>query len=243
VLVLSPHLDDAALSCPTYLQRTAQAYVATVFTEGDEALYRRRRSEDRKALRELGARPMHLGFLDAPYRSPKYRDFCGIVFGRAREYRGTARAVAQAIEQLDSKLHPRVILVPLAIGNHVDHRVVRDAALAAIPRDRLLFYEDRPYAFVPKSWKHYFAAKYVRRYRGSATDRRIIKAWESVPPFPLGLRRTSLLKAKPPELMRTLNALSAYSSQLADLFENAAEMRRLYHSAPEKLYRLTTAPS
>jgi len=238
VLVLSPHLDDAALSCPTYLQRTPDAYVATVFTEGDDAHYRRRRSEDRKALRELGARPIHLGFLDAPYRSPKYRDFCGIVFGRAREYRGTVRALAEAIEELDSRLHPRVILAPLAIGNHIDHRVVRDAALAVVSSDRLLFYEDRPYAFVPKSWKHYFAARYVRRYRGTATDRRIMKAWESVPPFPHSLRRASLLEARPAEIARTLLALSAYRTQLPDLFEDAAEMRRLYPSTSEKLYRL-----
>jgi len=91
---------------------------------------------------------------------------------------------------------------------------------------------------VPKSWKHYFAARYVRRYRGTATDRRIMKAWESVPPFPHSLRRMSLLKMKPTELTRTLRSLSAYRSQLPDLFEDAAEMRRLYHSTPEKLYRL-----
>jgi LmbE family N-acetylglucosaminyl deacetylase len=260
VLILSPHLDDAALSCPAYLQRLANdgiaTMVATVFTDGVSALYQKRRAEDLKALRELGASARHLGLPDAPFRSPKYRDFYGIVFGRAREYRTTRRVVARHIGELIRELRPRQVLAPMAVGNHVDHRIVRDAALLAVPLKDLLFYEDRPYAFVrgqvaqvigkstrPLSeqfWRRYFAATYVRRYRESATTSRIVKGWDSVAAFP---REYWLMKAiqidpRPSELARTLTALACYRSQLRDLFANDSEIKRLYETVPEKLYRI-----
>ena len=222
VLVLSPHLDDAVLSCPIYIQRLVRTgtdvRIATVFTRG-EPLHRTRRSEDRKAVAELGAAPMHLGFVDAPFRSPRYRDFCGIVFARGGEYPATVALVAQKIERLMAKLRPASVIAPMAVGNHVDHRLVRDAALTAAPPERLLFYEDRPYAFVRAQvrhvlgrrliggWTRYFAATYVRRYRGTASDARIIQSWGSVPPFPHRLRKEFTLTARARELVRAVTAI------------------------------------
>jgi LmbE family N-acetylglucosaminyl deacetylase len=222
VLVLSPHLDDAVLSCPVYLQRLVrdgvEVRVVTVFTQG-EPLHRTRRAEDRRALAELGGAATHLGFLDAPFRSPQYSGFCGIVFGRAREYPSTVRLVAERIARLTARWQPVSVIAPLAVGNHVDHRVVRDAALAGVPPGQLLFYEDRPYAFIRAQvrhalglrqtggWTRYFAATYVRRYRGTASDVEISRNWKSVPPFPLRLRKAFTWTASARELGRALAAI------------------------------------
>lgn len=265
-LFLSPHLDDAVLSCPAYMQHLVregfQVRVATVFTEagaGAAALYRNRRAEDRKAARSLGAAVTHLGFPDAPFRSPEYRDFPGIVFGQAPEYPSTCRLVAQKIRQLISSFRPALVVSPLAVGNHIDHRLVRDAALGAAAPEDLLFYEDRPYAFIREQvnhvlgrnlagqperfWNRYFAAAYVRAYRGTASAGCIRQAWATVPPFPreYRLRRASAEPAQPPELARAVAAIGAYRTQMADLFADEAEMEALYRRVPERLYRVARA--
>jgi LmbE family N-acetylglucosaminyl deacetylase len=90
-LFLSPHLDDAVLSCGAlirYLTHRGPATVATVFTAADPgphtwaarrflrrcncgdaaSLFRERRAEDVAVLRELGAERVHLGFPDALFR-------------------------------------------------------------------------------------------------------------------------------------------------------------------------------
>lgn len=91
LIVLSPHLDDAALSCGavmTYAASRTQVTVITLFTEagppphtfsarrylkqvgGDRArvLYQRRRAEDRAALEPLGVTCIHAGFPEALFR-------------------------------------------------------------------------------------------------------------------------------------------------------------------------------
>jgi glycosyltransferase involved in cell wall biosynthesis len=96
LLVLSPHLDDAALSCGAMLihacDRT-QLTVATFFTEAPpppytlsarrylrqvgapdaQTLYGQRRSEDRAALEPLGITCLHMGLTEAQFRLRPHR--------------------------------------------------------------------------------------------------------------------------------------------------------------------------
>ncbi|MCG2620534.1 PIG-L family deacetylase [Arthrobacter sp. I2-34] len=90
-LFLSPHLDDAVLSCGALLEAQSgrrELTVATVFTESEQPphtrsarafmrlasvedaaeLFEARRAEDRAVLRDLGAKDLHLGATDAIYR-------------------------------------------------------------------------------------------------------------------------------------------------------------------------------
>jgi LmbE family N-acetylglucosaminyl deacetylase len=90
-LVISPHLDDAALSAGAWLSALAQVCpvtVATVFSatapephswianwvvrkngyQDAEKLYEARRAEDTQVLRELGLTALHLGMPDAIFR-------------------------------------------------------------------------------------------------------------------------------------------------------------------------------
>ena len=90
VIVLSPHLDDAALSCGSLLAQTAVSTPVTVMTlftaargrptlaareflnqcnaRDASALYAQRRAEDQVALRSIGVTGVHFGLPDALYR-------------------------------------------------------------------------------------------------------------------------------------------------------------------------------
>lgn len=91
LVVLSPHLDDAALSCGalmTYAAARTSVTVATLFTEAGrppytlsarrylhqvgaddaETLYRQRRAEDRAALEPMAISCVHAGLTEAQFR-------------------------------------------------------------------------------------------------------------------------------------------------------------------------------
>ena len=91
LVVLSPHLDDAVLSCGallSYASSRTTVTVATLFTEASspphtlsarrylgqigladaEALYRHRRAEDRTALAPMGVTCVHAGLIEALFR-------------------------------------------------------------------------------------------------------------------------------------------------------------------------------
>lgn len=97
LLVLSPHLDDAALSCGALLIHACgrtQVTVATLFTEAPpppytlsawrylhkvgapdaQTLYRQRRAEDLAALEPLGITCVHAGLTEAQFRLRPHRE-------------------------------------------------------------------------------------------------------------------------------------------------------------------------
>ena len=101
-LFVSPHLDDALLSCGgllSYLAKKHDVTVATVFTEAHNqpqnlsirrflklsterdslTLFQKRREEDAKLISNLGASCVHLGFTDALYRLRTGRNWWGRV--------------------------------------------------------------------------------------------------------------------------------------------------------------------
>lgn len=252
-LFLSPHLDDAVLSCPVSIQRS-RAVIATVFSEGP--VHQLRREEDHRAADTLGARVLHLGFTDAPFRSEEYRSFEGILFSTGCEYTTAKAAVAAELADTVGALGPARVLAPLAVGNHVDHRLVRDAALASVPPDLLWWYEDRPYSFIPEQvaqvlgnppnplppgfWNRYFDAAYVRTWLGSADRESVMRRWLGVLPFPPPgppALESELLPTEA-ETRRAIAAIGEYRSQTPALFDGLDHATQLYRRAPERLYRL-----
>lgn len=149
VLFVSPHLDDAVLSCPGAIlderARGAEVVVATLFTGGGGgAGYALRRDEDRAALAVLGARGVHLGLVDAPDRRGHAAEFRALVLDERARDPADARAAAAAVAEL-ARGAARVYL-PLGVGGHVDHRLAFEASFAV--EGEVRFYEDRPYARV-----------------------------------------------------------------------------------------------
>ncbi len=199
LVVLSPHLDDAALSCGAVMMYAASrtsVTVITLFTEAGQpphtfsarqylkqvgarsaqALYRRRRAEDRAALEPIGVACIHAGLPEALFRRrpqrrrwavcarllpelahiyPVYRRH--ITAGRiAPPDADTLNNVCDVIARMTSS-RPSVVLAPLAVGAHVDHVLVRTAAECS--GARVIYYSDFPY-----NQRHVPDADFVRRH-------------------------------------------------------------------------------
>lgn len=168
-IYLSPHLDDAVLSCGGLIYEQAKqgtpvaiwtlmagyprnphlsALAVRIHAEwGTGGAWRTvfaRRQEDRRAARLVGAQVRHFDFLDMIYRRSKtgetlYPD--DIFVDRHPADRDFPEQLAMA---LSSTLRLDDILVcPLAIGGHLDHVLVREAAEKL--RRPLWYYADVPY--------------------------------------------------------------------------------------------------
>jgi LmbE family N-acetylglucosaminyl deacetylase len=174
-LYLSPHLDDAVLSCGGLIHRQVtrgnHVVVATVFaavpgTLPDSYVVRElhgrwaagenpvsvRQSEDEAALERLGAESARLDYVDCIYRvGPDGRPFyvtSSDLFGPVRpEDPVHAGGLAGEIMRLIGSLCAGRVYAPLAAGHHVDHQIVR-AAAAILEQEGVpvAFYEDYPYA-------------------------------------------------------------------------------------------------
>jgi LmbE family N-acetylglucosaminyl deacetylase len=169
---LSPHLDDAALSCGGLIWQQTQAGEQvqvwtvcagelspgplSVFAQilhkrweiEDDCVVTERRREDLLAMKILGASVQHLSIPDAVYRRhPKtneilYRTWEDVQAGIAP---GEERLVDRLVIDLAKMIPPDAVLVaPLTIGNHVDHLITRVAAEQL--RRPIKYYLDFPYA-------------------------------------------------------------------------------------------------
>jgi len=150
VLLFSPHLDDAAISCGMLLAVSAQAHVVTLLAgapasdsgvqdwdarcgfPSSVAAMAQRRIEDRTAMGILDTRPHYEDFLDSQYGALPSAD-----------------AVAAAMLRQIADWRPDTVLMPLGL-HHCDHERVHEGALLAMRSAgaavRWLAYEDLPYA-------------------------------------------------------------------------------------------------
>lgn len=160
LVILSPHRDDAAFSASRLLLEAASASLETtvlnLFTRSAYAplshlahtparISALRLHEDEAVLRALGP-AVHLRdlqLLDAPLR-------LGISDTTVLDNPlppADRLAHTRKIAQKLPALPPSTLLVlPLSIGNHIDHRIGRDAGLQLVPPSCLAFYQDLPYA-------------------------------------------------------------------------------------------------
>src|SRR5437868_4148676 len=123
-VILSPHLDDAVLSCWHLLTQPSEVAVINVFAgvptdlgapawwdeytgASDSAeRVRERIEEDRRALAVAGRTAVNLGFLD-------------------EQYRPDDQPLAPLTEQIERLLDSGVrIYAPAAFANHADHALV-----------------------------------------------------------------------------------------------------------------------
>lgn len=230
---VSPHLDDAALSCGGGIARLVRAgapvTVVTIFTAdqplgeplsplalrshaswgvGDQP-FAARREEDRAGLSLLGTELEHLGLLDAIYRrSPS---------GQALY---TNPLVAPAPDDVERYL-PRIVAAlgdsaatahlggrvfcPAGIGGHVDHELTRMAVERVAKADAIVYYDEYPYSARPD----------VSAGEAGGAD-----AW--------ALQNLALTAD---ELETKIAAIACYTSQLRGLFPTTAERLREIASA------------
>lgn len=170
IVVVSPHRDDAAfslaLSVSSWLQAGHEVQVLNCFTRSAYAPYSdaeslhpndrtsfvsaTRAREDVAWNKMIGGklRITDLDLLDAPLRL-----VCGVEEVLSMEVRPGDRAVAR-VKGAIAKLARAgsAIVLPLAIGGHIDHLVSRQAGVEALTEEPypVAFYEDLPYAARPE---------------------------------------------------------------------------------------------
>ncbi len=170
---LSPHLDDAVLSCGGRIWQQVQAgeraLVVTIFAgvpspdaplspfaQALHALWgladaiAARREEDTAALALLQAEAVYWPYLDCIYRqAPDGSFFCDseeTLFGEVHPAEGALIAELAGRFRALTLEQGGTLYAPLAVGHHVDHQVVR-RAVAGI--EDVVYYEDYPYAEEP----------------------------------------------------------------------------------------------
>jgi LmbE family N-acetylglucosaminyl deacetylase len=170
IVYISPHLDDAVLSCGGVIYRQTscgdEVVVVTVcggVPQGDissefiqelhtrwgmgEPAIEHRQAEDRRACAMLGARTFHLPIPDAIYRTSvggeHFYDSEETIFGKIHpeEIHLIDRIARMIAKECEGASR---IYAPMGYGGHIDHRLTRKAV------DRLgigvWFYRDYPYA-------------------------------------------------------------------------------------------------
>jgi LmbE family N-acetylglucosaminyl deacetylase len=152
VLIASPHLDDAVLSCGQYLAGRPDAVVMTIFAGTPQAetvttaydqqcgfgaaleATTSRIEEDKLALAVLGCTECHLPFTDQQY-------------GETNDFKDIVASIRHAIEKLD----PEYVVGPLGLI-HPDHQTTRDALLEVARGEGfdipVWLYEDLPGAML-----------------------------------------------------------------------------------------------
>jgi len=160
ITILSPHLDDAAFSLGVVLtvasRRSLRVRVVNCFTQsgyapysdavGAEAVSGLRAQEEQAFLDGVGAlvESVDLGLEDTSLR-PGYErlqdSFHRRVFSPDEDALG--RHLVACFEGL---LGESLVFVPMAYGNHVDHRLVRAAAERVFEPATRVYYEELPYS-------------------------------------------------------------------------------------------------
>jgi LmbE family N-acetylglucosaminyl deacetylase len=182
VVILSPHFDDAVLSCWSVLRGTGEVEVVNVFTGApahatdlneaelltgaDDALARAREraNEDRAALAIAGARSRNLDLLDhlhwtagRPPPPPRWRRIARRLVRRLREAPGPdeerrREVVAATFPHVDRQAR---IYAPAGLGGHPDHVLVRELGCRLLREGaRVSFYAEQPYGYV-YGWPHW----------------------------------------------------------------------------------------
>jgi LmbE family N-acetylglucosaminyl deacetylase len=160
--VLSPHRDDAALSVAFALARAVRAGVAVrivvpfprsnyapqagLAARDVETVSQLRAAEDARFVRRLGARAtlVDFGLGDALLR-PGFATEADFITRRAFRAEDVAEYSALAA-RLAALAASSFQLVPLGLGDHIDHRLAAAAAETAWPLETRVYYEDLPYA-------------------------------------------------------------------------------------------------
>ena len=232
-LVLSPHFDDAALSCggtihqlvaagETVDVRTVMAgvphqypdtaFVHELHTRWQEGIkpVQMRLQEDDAAMQRLGAKASHMAnWFDCVYRLSRtgqalYPDEKAI-FGDINPDDLVASLVPTIV--LSVTEIPRVIYAPLGAGHHVDHQIVRNWGITLkqyYPWVALKFYEEYPYTQDPQ-----------------AVDQALTLLQQAYPALSLQLELVSLTEA---DIQGKLNAIACYKSQISSFWTDLQHM-------------------
>ena len=229
-LFVSPHFDDGVFSCGGRIHQLARAgESATVMTmmgglhsgtlpntpilddlhsrwmAGSDPLLARQ-VEDKRALSILNASRLHIDLKDCVYR-----EVDGIsLYPSEESLFGSVHEADYASEYLRMLSLPNkgtqlVLYLPLAVGHHVDHQIVRDWGLGIL--------SDKP-----GNWSIQFYAEYPY----FNTEQAITHALSQIG-LSLRERKVNLSEV---DLAAKVNAIACYESQISTFWESEEAMAR-----------------
>ncbi|MGN6616149.1 MAG: PIG-L family deacetylase [Ilyomonas sp.] len=156
IFILSPHIDDAAygltVSISKWVKSDIPVTIINCFTQTKwtirfvsndmQEICKLRKQEDEEYNKFFNSciNIIHLDLLDAPLRN-------NYIF----QYKPFEQIEWEVVEELKSYLHKNIpagdiLLCPLAIGDHIDHAICREAVEQLYAGFNILFFEDLPYA-------------------------------------------------------------------------------------------------
>jgi LmbE family N-acetylglucosaminyl deacetylase len=230
---LSPHLDDAVLSCGGAIARHSanhqRVLVVTICTaapppEGPFSSFaeeqhrhwqlapaevvQARLHEDSLAMEHLVADSMWVGMSDAIYRLPNayYND--ETLFGEPAPDDPLLPMLRTFLRALRDRVPRATLYAPLGVGNHVDHQLTYAAARAGAGK-AIAFYEDFPYVAA-----------------SGALEQRMQALGEIFVNSTIDIDAT---------LSRKIGAIAAYTSQIETLFGDAERMGSMIRQYAEEL--------
>jgi LmbE family N-acetylglucosaminyl deacetylase len=220
-IFLSPHYDDAALSCGGLIwDLTRQGHQVEIWTLmggfppdenlskfaqenhlrwglSGEAAIRMRRAEDRAACQVLGATPCHFDWPDAIYRrdpetgEPLVNNNKDL-FGKSPES-SLVRAIRSMLEEKLSQ--DALVVFPMGLGHHIDHLAAYHAGESFA--DQKIYFSDYPY--VLKVFDAQIQPIVALKKQPHALDEKALTHWQ--------------------------DAVLCYKSQLNDFWRDEQEMR------------------
>ena len=197
----SPHLDDAALSCAGTIYECSKkgetVLVVTVFS-GSRNVKKRiggafsafadmesRRREDEKAMAVLQADFLWLSYEEAIQRDRRYQSLIGLVAGVADSDDSLLRTLEVQLNDICAKNPSAQLYFPLGVGNHADHLILyalsKKIGETDSTRNRMFYYEEVPYCFVPILLDYRLSALLRRREK---TKQAIRKSYTTAMQFP-----------------------------------------------------------
>lgn len=225
ILILSPHLDDAVLSCgdliDKYVKKNYNVDILTIFSKNvddsklsdaakifhsncfirhDAMEYRKQ--EDKNAGMFLKCNNFYLDFKECLYR----RDKKGFLYPNLNNiYHLESKREQKNLDKLIKKLKKLIndydtVIAPLGLGNHADHLIVNYAinCLRNEIKGQLLFYEEVAYVC------YYYRDNKISNW-GSNMKYKLIEVCDS-------------------NFDKKINAILLYRSQLNILWNNYNQM-------------------
>ena len=233
---LSPHYDDAALSCGGTIHRQTQAgepiLVVTVCaapppantslstfaqdmhaTWGDPGnVVATRQAEDETAMKVLGADHVLLDFTDCIYRGhstngPWFYHNNDELFGKIHpDDNGLVDQIIEALNHLPGITENSTIYAPLTVGHHIDHQLVHAAA----------------WQLYDQGWSIIFYEDYpyvdTQAYGNATLDETL--TWLKNQQRPVQPKLQFFSEA---DLEAKIRSINAYTSQINMLFENQTQ--------------------
>ena len=155
VYILSPHIDDAAFGLTLTIEKllnrnvtvtiincfTVTRWTGVFVTRDIEVVSQLRKSEDAQYNRLFNSKIniINLDLLDAPLRN-------SYIFQNQPFQQNELELIEKLEKILEVNVAGGLLLCPLAIGNHIDHAICREAVIGLYKKQNVIFFEDLPYA-------------------------------------------------------------------------------------------------